>query len=61
VDKIVWLKDERCFAVLQAVHAHYSVVRLFDEQLNTYELEVLNDDYEYREEDDFDAERDGGN
>jgi hypothetical protein len=62
VVNIVYLKDERCLAELVSVHAHFSVVRVLDEQLNTYELEVLNDDYEYfREEDDFDAERDGGN
>lgn len=60
-NQLVYLREERCFAELVSVHAHFSVVRVLDEELNAYEIEVLNEDYEYREEEDFDAERDGGN
>lgn len=55
MDKIVWLNEERCFAVLVSKHAHYAVVRLLDQDLNSYEMEVLNDDYDDREGDDLDG------
>lgn len=47
-DEIVWLNEQRTYAVLVSRHAHYSVVRYAVEG-HTIELEVLNDDYEYWE------------
>lgn len=54
MDEIVWLNEERCFAYLISRHAHFAVVRRMDKNLNSYEMEVLNDDYVDWEGDRFD-------
>lgn len=55
--EIVWLTEERHFALLVQRNAFYSLVR-YTREGTDYEVVVKNDDYEFWEEYAFDYEQD---
>jgi hypothetical protein len=55
--EIVWLFEYRTYAYLVRRDAFTSLVR-FSQDGNDYEVEVLNDDYEFFEEHSIDFEQD---
>jgi hypothetical protein len=48
-DEIVWLFEQRRYALLVSRHAYYSVVKYVEHGLDI-EIEVMNDDYEFWDE-----------
>lgn len=57
--EIVWLLEERTYAVLVSLGAYYSVVKFTRGGID-YELQVANDEYEYLEEYAIDYEEEWG-
>lgn len=55
MEEIVWLTDERCFAVLVKLGAHFSTVRYNKEGID-YEVIVFNDEFDYYKGDDNDED-----
>ena len=60
MEEVVWLYDERCFAILVHRGAYYSEVYIPGSEHAEDIIEVSNDDYDFWEERAIDYEPDDG-